>query len=202
MLVYLDCLFFCPSLSLLLFERKSYAFPFVVFEMHFMFVYISVQWFNCLCSFFFSCSTVPVIHSTEAGLRRVFRVIFFRYMYVFLLLSFFLLFVMDGFLFRASLWYCTLKKKRRDRTIEYSQKKERNNRIVNCKKQSIIDTKHALWEGKNTTNCLYRTEKKKKRTVIAQRRSKNRQKKKKRARDIIEYKVRLYRQSYIRMQYV
>lgn len=63
MLVFHDCarvflLFFCLFLSLLLFERKSHAFLFVVFEMHFMFVHISVQWFNCLCWFFLLCFTV------------------------------------------------------------------------------------------------------------------------------------------------
>lgn len=36
--------------------------PFM-FEMHFVFTFISVQWFNCLCFVFFSCSTVPVIRS-------------------------------------------------------------------------------------------------------------------------------------------
>jgi hypothetical protein len=82
MLVFLDCVFFSPPLSLLLFERKSYAFLFVVFEMHFVFVYISLCSMVQLFVFvFFSCSTVPVIHSTEAGLRRVlcdqFRAFFF-----------------------------------------------------------------------------------------------------------------------------
>jgi hypothetical protein len=74
----------------------------------------------------FSCSTVPVIHSTEAGLRRVlcdqfpFLRLFFSICMFFYYYPFFLLFVIDVFF--SCIFMILYFEKKRDRTIEYIKK--------------------------------------------------------------------------------
>lgn len=130
MLVFLDCVFFSFSSCCLKGKVMHFCLLFFflllfVFEMHFMFVYISVEWFNCLCSFFF---LVPLYRwSTLLKLDFVvccvINFLFFS-LYVCFSISTLFLFVICYwcFFFRASLRYCTLKKKE-NRTIEYIKRK-------------------------------------------------------------------------------